>query len=74
MQELLQEINAQPTHRIRYRMQIARVRGEALMGWRARSAQTRASANLHSLVSRTARQVPVATTRVDREGQTFWLN
>jgi hypothetical protein len=44
------------------------------MGWRARSAQTRASANLHSLVSRTARQVPVATTRVDREGQTFWLN
>lgn len=74
MQELLQEIQAQPVHRLRYQMQLARVRDESLTGWRARSVQTRKSASLHSFVACTAKTVPAATTHADVAGRTLWLN
>lgn len=74
MQELLQQINAVPSRRLLYHIQHAQVRNEALAGWRARSAQVRKHAGLHTFLRRRGRQVVSSSNPVERSGQMLWLN
>ena len=74
MQELIQEIQAQPTHRLRYRMQLARLRGEHLAGWRARSVQTRKSARLHPVVNQAFQTAEAGAAHTKGARHTLWLN